>query len=168
MVGPMTGPGQAYLFVHRDGAHHLGHVGWGFSQEDGSLLCGSTENTGPHRIVPPGGDTTSWTRVCASEAEMLAEMRRQHCPRPGQPNAYDAYKHTQVAAPSAQRARETAAKMKEAGYNLIGNNCLHHTLAILCAYGVPEGRDGLASVLIHPGPNAWFDASLGGVQPAPL
>lgn len=153
-------PGRAYLFVHRAGAHNLGHVGWAFQQEDGSLLCGSTENTGPHRVVPPGGDTTFWTRACVSEAEMLGEMRREHQPRPGEPNAYDAYKCTPVARPDAQGAREAAARLREAGYNLLDNNCLHHALAILRVYGVPDGPGGLASPRTHPGPNACFGASL--------
>ncbi|WP_424949906.1 hypothetical protein [Deinococcus sp.] len=164
----MISTGRAYLFVHRAGAKHLGHVGWGFGQRDGSFLCGSTENTGPHRVVPPGGDTTFWSRVCLTEAEMLAEMRRPHRPRPGQSNAYDAYRSCVVRVPDPLAARDTAEWTRRAGYNLLSNNCLHHARAILSAYGVPDGAEGLASALTHPGPNAWFGASFGEAQTAEL
>lgn len=160
--------GRAYLFLHRAGAHHLGHVGWGFQQEDGSFLCGSTENTGPHRMVPPGGDTTFWTLDGVDETRMLTEMRRSHSPRPGESNAYDNYKCVPVMKPDAIGARNAVVRVRGAGYNLISNNCLHHALAILRAYGVPEGPDGLKSLLAHPGPNAYFEASLGEGEGVPL
>jgi hypothetical protein len=166
---PIAKPdGQAFLFVHRAGAKHLGHVGWGFVQEDGTWLCGSTENTGPHRIVQPGGDTTFWTLICASEGEMFAEMRREHWPRPGEPNAYDAYKRVAVSTPDPEQARQMIEQMRGAGYNLLDNNCLHHARAILSAYGIPDGEGGLASPITHPGPNAWFGASFGEVKEVEL
>ena len=99
---------------------------------------------------------------------MLAEMRRSHSPRPGESNAYDDYKCVPVMAPDAVGARDAVEHVKGAGYNLISNNCLHHALAVLRAYGVPEGPNGLKSPLAHPGPNAYFEASFGEGGGTPL
>lgn len=152
---------RAYLFAHHAGARHLGHVGWAVQLPGGPYLCGSTENTGPHRIVPPGGDITFWTRDGVSEAELLSEMARSHGARPGHPNGYDAYKWALVHGADPSAARQAAEQVRAGGYNLLDNNCLHHARRILRAYGVPAGAGGLASPLTHPGPNAWFAASLG-------
>lgn len=139
---------NAYAFIDSDNALGAGHVGWGFSLNDGgTYYFGSTQNYWNGNpintvFVPPGGNTDWWAKT-GSEREMLAAMRAR---------SYNAYRVVDVPSPDPIAARHIADESKNWGFTGIGNNCLDHAYRVLEAFKTP----GMPWPLTHPFPNQWF------------
>lgn len=137
--------GLAFVFVRRKAAIlHAGHVGWGFQLEDGYFFCGATENPSGNAFVLPGRNNGWWGKKVFSQEEMFEEMRKRQ---------YDEYKWTEVTDADPVQAYKTALATGKWGYNVLGNNCLDHTFAVLFAYKVKN----LPVKQVNVAPNDWYD-----------
>jgi hypothetical protein len=151
--------GSAYIFINFLQAARFGHIGWGFLMADGSYCFGSTDHLFrkswldlgawlAYGHVKPGYDNDWWMETGTSE-EMLAKMARSHH------IYYHAVKEVGAANAQPERALAAAHSMKDAGWSLGGNNCVHQTYRILTDYGavLPAPQQCLTNII----PRKWFD-----------
>lgn len=154
--------GAAYVFINFEQAMQLGHIGWGFKVEEERYFFGSTDHLWnrnypmwhvPELIrymdVPPGENNDYWSAF-GTEHEMLKMMQS------GPHVRYHSYKRIPVALPNATEACMLAETMKNAGWNLAQNNCVHQSSAILTKYGgkiLPSAYMPLDRI-----PRHWFAA----------
>ena len=162
----LTRQGAVYIFVNPTQALLQGHIGWGYLDDDGTYVFGSTENPMKEGAqgwwdavyVPAGGDNGWWAARASTEQEMLDTMKSTGYTATGKVRAaYAEWKTTMVSERNPSRAWATAAATKGWGFTGVGNNCLDHTYAVLEAYNVNK------SVIMpwkqtHPAPNSWFRA----------
>jgi hypothetical protein len=153
--------GLAYVFINYAQAVRLGHVGWGFSLDEGETFCfGSTDHlyhesfwNAPALIkymhVSPDADTDFWFAT-GTRDEMLETMANGHHLR------YHAYKVLPVNNCAPGDAKEVAAALEKGGWNVAYNNCVHQSHKVLTGYG--------AECLPHPNvpmkhriPRNWFN-----------
>lgn len=147
---------EVLLFLRRDTvpAHdgHTGHIAWGFKTADGGYYGGGTENTSGEPLVVAPGDNGAWISRFESSEELFAAIDRLY---------YDEYRisrHRRNCDSGAAVAQGEA--NRDRGYDLVGNNCLHHAAFVLEAYA--PGID-LPSLSDHPSPSDWFDRLDGNV-----
>jgi hypothetical protein len=154
--------GAAYVFINFEQAMALGHIGWGFLVEEDWYLFGSTDHLwnrkypmwhAPEFIrymdVPPGQNNDYWSAF-GTEEEMLKMMRS------GPHVRYHSYKRIPVPNPNPSAARELGETMKDIGWNVAQNNCVHQSHAMLTKYGgmiLPTAYTPLDSI-----PRKWFAA----------
>ena len=155
--------GAAYVFINYEQAMMLGHIGWGFRAEENRYYFGSTDHLWnrqypmwhPAEIirymdVTPGVNNDFWSDF-GTEEEMLEMMR---C-RP-QAVRYQSYKRIPVLNPNPAAACKFAETMKDIGWNVVRNNCVHQSNAILTRYGgliLPNADTALGRI-----PRQWFAA----------
>jgi len=143
---------SAYMFINFKQALGFGHITWGFETAPGQFFYGSTDHLlrrpmwdlialMRYSAVEPGGDIDYWSAQ-GSLSDMLAEMSR------GPHIWYHAYKKLTVPASAANpdAARELAESLKDGGWRLLDNNCVHQTHRVLRAFGAGEHM----SVINHP------------------
>lgn len=149
---------RAYVFLRKSGAPLpigcAGHVGWGITLADGTILAGATENTSGAPFVPPGGDNGHWDAVFASQADLQSFVGTGTDARP----PYDALKILGVRNANPERGAAVGRDTASWGYTAAGNNCADHVWRVMDAYG----EVGLPLLQTHPSPNEWF-ALLNGV-----
>ncbi len=151
---------DAYLFCRANGAGGLGHVGYGFAQANGRFVCGSTENIKGDAAIANGEPNYHWYCEVASEQAMFAEMKKNHFAnllKPNDHNHYDMCKRVACARPNPAAALRIAQSLDQAGYGLVGNNCLDHATAVLEAFGLgwhPTGA--MPWKQTNTGPNGYW------------
>lgn len=154
--------GAAYVFINFEQAMALGHIGWGFFVEEGRYFFGSTDHLWNRKYpmwhalelirymdVAPGANNDYWSAF-GTEEEMLKMMRS------GPHVRYHSYKRIPVLNPNASAACMLAETMKDVGWNLAQNNCVHQSNAILTKYGgaiLPNAYTPLDRI-----PRKWFAA----------
>lgn len=154
--------GAAYVFINFEQAMQLGHIGWGFKVEDDRYFFGSTDHLWnrnyalyhvPELIrymdVAPGRNNDYWSSF-GTEDEML------HMMRSGPHVRYHSYKRIPVPQPDVAAACMLAERMKDLGWNIAQNNCVHQSNAILTKYGgmiLPNAYTPLNRI-----PSHWFRA----------
>jgi hypothetical protein len=160
MVSGMAMYGLAYVFINYAQALRLGHVGWGFSIDEGDTFCyGSTDHLYREAMwnaiavvkymnVAPEDDNDFWFAT-GTRDEMLEAMANGHHLR------YHAYKVLPVRDPIPEQAKKVAESYEKIGWNVAFNNCVHQSYKLLTEYG--------AETLPHPNvpvkhriPRSWF------------
>lgn len=167
--------GAIYVFINFEQAAHFGHIGWGFRlSDDNTCLFGSSDHLYRHRIwdlpawirymaVAPGGDIDWWCESGSME-QMLSTMRSGQHVRSGRHLFYHAYKEIKVDKPNPQRARETAEGQRMGGWEVLGNNCVHHAYQIFSDYGASEKLPNPSLDPFHRIPKTWFKLLEGNAQ----
>lgn len=137
----MQTDGLAFVFINFEQAAGFGHVGWGFQLDSDTYYYGSTDHLWnlkypqwylPELIrymdVQPSVNNDYW-----AESGSLEDMLQ--CMRSGPHVRYHAYKCFTVESARAEHARQIADSMKDNGWNVLRNNCVHQSYQILSAYG---------------------------------
>ena len=132
---------SAFMFINFEQALGFGHIAWGFETSPGQYFYGSTDHLlrrpmwdlialVKYSRVEPGGDIDYWSGL-GSFDQMLANMSS------GPHIRYHAYKQLPVAYSAAQPlpARALAESLKDGGWALWDNNCVHQTDRILKTFG---------------------------------
>ncbi len=138
-----TRQGAAYVFIKPSQAGRQGHIGWGVMADDGTYLCGSTENPNEKDnvaravYIPPGDPKGNgfWWKFCTTEQEMLDTMASTTPEGTAGPSGYWHYKTTAVMNRDFNAAHNAAVACRDGGFHGIGNNCLDQTMKVLQAYG---------------------------------
>lgn len=155
--------GQAYVFINFQQAARFGHVGWGIALGDGdNFYFGSTDHLykdsylnvlalARYMSVPPGSDLDWWAAV-GSRQDMLRLMSQ------GPHIRYHAYKTIETATPDPARAIAAAESLREGGWHIALNNCVHHVHRVITAYGdrlnLPPPDNPLTNLI----PRRWFSS----------
>lgn len=155
--------GKAYVFINYDQAVGFGHIGWGFHIAGDTYYYGSTDHLWNTKYalwdpvelikymnVNPSGNNDYWSAQ-GTEEQMLQTMRL------GRHVRYHSYKVVTTPKASPLLARAYADSMRENGWNVLLNNCVHQSYQILTKYG---GKDILPCPykLINRFPRKWFDS----------
>jgi hypothetical protein len=152
--------GLAFVFINYVQAARCGHVGWGFLLEEQTetYYFGSTD----HLLKDPWWDLIGWLRYAhvepaghndwwcetGNKARMFEMMHTGHHIR------YHAAKIIQVTKPAPQLAFEKAESLKQAGWSLLINNCVHQTYSVLSDYGA--ALPAPAAPVTNLVPKRWF------------
>ncbi|MCE9638043.1 MAG: RICIN domain-containing protein [Planctomycetes bacterium] len=156
MRAKYTTQGAAYVFIKPNQAAGQGHIGWAVMANNGTYLCGSTENPfesdHPEKAmyIAPGEPNKFWMKLCTTEQEMLQTMAQVTTDGS---SGYWHYKVTTVLTRDYLAARAAAYACRDAGFEGVGNNCLDHTLRVLQAYGTGKSDTDWGRVL--PVINQW-------------
>jgi hypothetical protein len=123
---------------------NVGHVGWGWQiNGTGTYVYGATEGQAGASNIPKGQPNGFWEEQGSNEVMKNAFKSRD----------YVSYNCEGVENINVSAAYTTASETKVAGYNILSNNCLDHTIAILTAYNAK----GLPSDNTFPTPKDWFE-----------
>ncbi len=132
---------SAFMFIIFEQALGFGHVAWAFELSPGEYFYGSTDHLlrrpmwdvvalAKYSSVVPGGDIDYWSGLGSFE-QMLNDMTH------GPHIRYHSFKEFPVslaeAAPA--KAKVIAEALKDGGWTLWDNNCVHQTHRILSAFG---------------------------------
>ncbi|HEY9678318.1 MAG TPA: hypothetical protein V6C76_09935 [Drouetiella sp.] len=174
----MEHTGAAYIFINFEQAVQLGHIGWGFHLDEDRYFFGSTDHLWnlaypmwhPAELyrymdVQPTKNNDYWSSI-GSEQEMLQVMHS------GPHVRYHAYKRIPVTEPQTDAAVKFAEGMKDRGWNVVQNNCVHQSYAILTKYGgaiLPDAHTALNRIPRHwfkqiPGESVTIETRLGNVE----
>jgi len=131
---------RALIFVRRSGAYGIGHVGWGFVDDNGAFNVGAVENHsgGLHTSPSEMGFWTLRTR------DPIAPMRDRH---------YDEFKLIDLVQADPLGAKQVVAWVKQQAYAALGRNCMDDAYDVLRAYGAQQ----LPVPAHHWEPNHWFN-----------
>lgn len=135
-------PLDAFVFINFKQAIGFGHVAWGFALDCDNYFFGSTDHLlrTPmwhlpallnYSRVAPGGDVDFWCNQ-GSFDEMLYMMSS------GPHIRYHSYKRLSVSNASPDQARQYALSLKERGWCIVDNNCVHQTVHLLQVFGVTK------------------------------
>lgn len=156
--------GSIYLFINFKQALNLGHVAWGFAidEETDRYFYGSSDHlwtAGSYLNLPaaikyasvePKGNIDWWAAE-GSKEEMLTAMRA------GDHIRYHAGKTCRIDNSNPEFAREMAERIKDAGWHVANNNCVHQAYNIFRAYGMRnEIRNPTIAGPIFLIPKLWF------------
>ena len=144
---------NTWAFIRFNGAHDLGHVGYGFAIGPGQYTFGSVENPSGSPVVQPGANNGAWVSS-GSEQDMRAAMRS---------NAYDAYLCWDIPSTNPGAATQAAHATVGEGYSVIGDNCEDAVYHVLTAYGAQLPSP---SAIGNASPNAWWAALENATQAA--
>ena len=180
--------GVAYIFLNRNGAGGLGHVGCAFLLENGMLRCTSTEN--------PAGNGYSaapykgfWTEDCANTLnDVIRTFQKRRVitipvgakdknglpMNPGQGGTWENARYTEwkrldVRNVNPVQATAMMLKWSREGYSITDRNCENDVYDILhdegSGYGITANsffnKIYVGWVQMAFGPNAWFDNHIG-------
>lgn len=155
--------GSIYLFINFKQALNCGHVAWGFAidEEADRYFYGSSDHLWtansyfnlPAAIryakVEPNGNIDWWAEEGTRE-EMFTAMRA------GDHIRYHASKTCKVETPNPDFALQLAGRIKDAGWHVAHNNCVHQAFNIFRAYGtrneIPNPSVGPIFLI----PRLWF------------
>jgi len=135
---------SAVLFMNFEQALGFGHIAWGVEISPGQYFFGSTDHLlrrpmwdipalMRYAAVRPGDNTDYWSRQASFE-EMLDEMTH------GPHIRYHAYKCLPVPAALAApaEAKTMGENLRDQGWTLWQNNCVHQTDRIVKVFGAAE------------------------------
>jgi hypothetical protein len=153
--------GKAFVFLNPVQAARFGHVGWGFTLEEGdepTCYFGSTDHLWRSEFwdipawlryahVIPSNDIDWWedSGVCRKMMDVMAN---------GHHLRYHLVKELPVANAQPQLACQKARSLARSGWSLLANNCVHHTYSVLEAYGaaLPPPMESPLNLI----PRRWF------------
>jgi hypothetical protein len=151
--------GRVIVVRRQASAYGLGHVGWAYQQNDGSWMCGATEN--PANSLGGVGDQKGfWAK----------QYDRQYVPRvfgatrvlpSGTCAPYDDYKIITTGRADSSDALSKACWCKVQPFYVPGRDCLDDDYDILTTYGADLPLPIIAF------PNAWFDLISSRALPVP-
>lgn len=143
---------NAVVFLIPNVPLEAGHVGWGFKLSNGNWCWGATENAGFPPFIPPPFPNGAFVEQ-GTKDEMLRAFRDGHRKSGnGKPWRYERMKLIRALNPHPEAAEIFSRSLPTTGYNLIGNNCMDHSVRILNVYGgLP-----IVPIPITQGPHAWF------------
>ncbi|MEZ4861629.1 MAG: hypothetical protein R3C14_09990 [Caldilineaceae bacterium] len=135
---------QALVFVRRNAAYGIGHVGWAFTLSEGIFNAGAVEN---HHggLITPSSRMGFWM---LHTYDPTAPMRKRR---------YTEFKVIQLEEADPATAEGVARWVGAQAYEFIGRNCMDDTYDVLRTYGVKN----LPPPATHWEPNYWFDAIAG-------
>jgi hypothetical protein len=132
---------SAFIFINVEQAVGFGHIGWALHRGGEEYYFGSTDHLWNTRYpywhlpellrymdVAPKANNDYWSRSGTYE-QMMTDMRI------GRHVRYHMYKAVPVKNPAPQAAIDFADYLKDDGWNVIFNNCVHHTYQVLTKYG---------------------------------
>lgn len=168
-VGPATNLGcplgstaRACVFNAPSGAFTLGHVGWAYRLGETDVWhYGSTENRGMQATISAGRDTDTWQRIGSwsnvlddYEDTLTIDNETFH-----DSGYYTRYRCVDIAAEetNAEMALARSEQLALSGYNVLSDNCLTKSVAILRVYGI-----SLPDSPVAMGPNSYFQSHLSG------
>lgn len=133
-------PLDAFVFINFKQAIGFGHVAWGFALDSERFCFGSTDHLLrtpmwhlpallSYSRVAPGGDVDYWCEQ-GSFKEML------HMMSAGPHIRYHSYKKLSVPDAYPEQALRYALSLKEHGWCIVDNNCVHQTAKLLQVFGV--------------------------------
>lgn len=150
---------SAFIFINVEQAIGFGHIGWGFHLGADQYFFGSTDHLWNTRYslwhvpelirymdVTPEENNDFWSGSGSFE-EMMIDMRV------GRHVRYHEYKVVPVASPNSETAVAFADSLKDRGWNILFNNCVHQTYSVLTRYGaeLPDPYQ-----LLNRFPKNWF------------
>ncbi len=134
---------RAVVFLRRNGAMGLGHVGWAFEWRTGWFNAGSVENVSGRAFARP--DVMDfWT---LHTLDPVSAMQRQLEP-------YDEYKIFTVTAPNPRDAWGAVVWVSRTPYSVVRHNCADCVYDVLRTYGLP----GMVDTAQLNAPKDWYDA----------
>lgn len=136
----MSEPLEAFVFINFLQALRFGHITWGIQMAKDQFFFGSADHllkqpmwNLPHLLtysrVKAGGDIDFWVKEGSLDF-MFDEMTS------GKHIRYHSVKRILVHEPFPQKARDCALDLARGGWSLVDNNCLHHTVRVLSAFGL--------------------------------
>lgn len=142
---------DAFVFINFKQAIGFGHVAWGFALDAERYFFGSTDHLLrtpmwhlpallSYSRVAPGGDVDFWCGQ-GSLNEMLEMMSS------GPHIRYHSYKRLSVSNANPEQARDYAFKLRERGWCIVDNNCVHQTARLLQVFGVNPDVLNAGSIL---------------------
>ncbi|HEY9717077.1 MAG TPA: hypothetical protein V6C69_06400 [Trichormus sp.] len=155
---------SAFIFINEEQAVGFGHIGWGFHVGGEQYCFGSTDHLWRTRYsywhlpelirymdVAPKANNDFWSHT-GNFREMMTDMRV------GRHVRYHQFKVVPVENPDPQGAIALAHSLKDEGWNVLLNNCVHQTYQVLTRYGakLPDPY-----VLLNRFPKNWFGAISG-------
>ncbi|MGH9550611.1 MAG: hypothetical protein ACRD3W_14625 [Terriglobales bacterium] len=154
--------GFAFVFINFEQAAGFGHIGWGFHIAGDRYYFGSTDHLWRRRYplwhplelvrymdVQPANNNDYWAKLGTLE-QMLITMRS------GRHVRYHAYKCLQVTDPDPLTAKAYADTMKDGGWNVWRNNCVHQSYNILTKYGARSLPSPFK--MTNRFPRKWFES----------
>ena len=134
---------RAVVFLRRNGAMGLGHVGWAFEWPTGWFNAGSVENVSGKAFARPA-DMDFWT---LHTLDPVSAMQRQLVP-------YDEYKIFTITAPLPLEAWEAVVWVSRTPYSVVRHNCADCVYDVLRTYGLA----GMVDTAQLNAPKNWYDA----------
>ncbi len=140
---------NAVVFLLPDIPLELGHVGWGFKNDDGSWTYGSTETSGIP--IPPLMDNGMFIET-GSKSKMMSAMRTGRRENGKTYYPYQSYKAIKTHTPNPGAGLTAAYMAQKSGYMVVGNNCMDHVVRVLNGYsGIP-----IVPLPVTGGPIMWI------------
>lgn len=178
--------GVAYIFLNRNGANGLGHVGGAFLMENGMFRCFATENPSGKGLVP-SLYKCCWVEDCGDDLESVIatfQKTRTFVIPEGATNIfndslsgtyvisnkYTDWKRLDVSDIDSDRANAMLQKRRGEDYHVLDRNCQNDVYDVLHDEGSGYGitANGLYSRIyvggvqqIPIGPDNWFDNHVG-------
>lgn len=142
---------DAFVFINYKQAVGFGHVAWGFALDRERFCFGSTDHLlrSPmwhlpalvqYSRVAPGGDVDYWCEQGSFE-QML------HMMSAGPHIRYHSYKRLSVWDAKPEQALSYALSLRERGWCIVDNNCVHQTARLLQVFGVKKSVVDAGSIL---------------------
>lgn len=161
--------GVAYVFLKRDGAQNLGHVGGAFlfKDKDGTLKfrCFATENP-KGTPVEPAKTKGFWTEVCPNNHDDVVAIFKKR--------KYTDWKKLEIKGAYPDLALAMMEKRSKEDYNVASRNCENDVYDVLhneemgkrTGYGVTANSFTSKVYIgwvqeVRIGPNIWFDEHIG-------
>ena len=133
---------RTIVFLRRNGALGLGHVGWAFELRTGWFSAGAVENIKGAAYAPPQ-QMDLWTKHTLNP---INAMLHQYHP-------YNEYKVFTIPQPRPWDAWETILWISQQPFIVLTRNCVDDAYDVLRAYG--DQRVLLPSKALIP--NVWYD-----------
>lgn len=170
--------GVAYIFLNRNGANGLGHVGGAFLMENGMFRCFATENP-PGDIFVPAQYKGCWIEDCENSLDaVIATFQKSRTftlPNGNRleiSNEYTEWKRLDVSDVYPELARAMLEKRRGEDYHLNDRNCENDVYDVLhdeewgkrTGYGITANDANpiyVGWVQTSFGPKVWFDGHIG-------
>jgi hypothetical protein len=182
--------GIAYVFLNRNGAAGLGHVGGAFLMTNGQMRCFATENL-PGKGITPAAYKSCWiedsNNDLASIVQVFQKPRSVVVPAgvagiaPGTytnhgGNNYTDWKMLEASSVDPDQANRMLNKRRTEDYNILNRNCENDVYDVLhdegSGYGITANsfisKIYVGWVQTSFGPNAWFDDHIGATDSGSL
>jgi hypothetical protein len=153
---------SAFVFLRRNGANGLGHVGGAFELADGTFMCFATENYSAQSFVS-WEEKGFWNQIANSREDVLQVFREKD---------YTNYKRLDVYYVDPDMAMEKMEEVSKMDYNVMYRNCQNDVYDVLhdegSGYGITANavfRNNNCYIGwvqdVKIGPNNWFDNKIG-------
>lgn len=159
--------GHAYIFLKRNGAANLGHVGGAFQIiQDGEykILCFATENKSGKATTPANDPDAKnfWMKILPNSQSVVLQYFKDL--------GYTDWKRFDLNSVDQTKAKNKLDDVKNRGYNITNANCENDVYDVLhdeSGYGISANASHapwspvpfyMGWVQVGFGPNDWFDS----------